>query len=91
MKFGIYYFKRNIINHYLCGLLFAFFVICPFVLDAQEKLTPFINKVEGGYNFWLHEPDMKVAPNQPIPLLLFLHGKSLSGSNMEMVKRYGVL
>ncbi len=59
---------------------------------SQEKLTAFKGKVPGGYNFWLHQPDIrKDTLNKPIPLILFLHGKSLSGSNMENVKRYGVL
>lgn len=63
----------------------------PFHIDAQEKLTSFIKKVDGGYNFWLHEPLVHGTSSQPIPVILFLHGKSLSGSNLEMVKRYGVL
>ncbi len=59
---------------------------------AQEKLTAFKDKVPGGYNFWLHQPNThKETLNKPIPVILFLHGKSLSGSNMENVKRYGVL
>lgn len=59
---------------------------------SQEKLEAFKGKVPGGYNFWLHQPDTRNDTlNKPIPLILFLHGKSLSGSNMENVKRYGVL
>lgn len=78
--------------------LFLFLFFCGFALLlapaealGQEKLTSFTNKVEDGYNFWLHEPNLQTTPNQPIPLILFLHGKSLSGSNMELVKRYGLL
>lgn len=73
------------------AFLFTFLLLGSQKLSAQVKLTPFINKVDGSYNFWLHEPEVKTAHNQPIPLILFLHGKSLSGSNLEMVKRYGVL
>lgn len=91
MKKENLYFKRNTINHFLCGFIFAFLFVYPFMINAQEKLTPFINKVDGGYNFWLHEPLIHGTSDQPIPVVLFLHGRSLSGSNLEMVKRYGVL
>lgn len=73
-------------------IIFSYLIITSFILNAQAKLSSFTNKVEGGYNFWLHEPDMStLQKNQPIPLILFLHGKSLSGNNLERVKRYGVL
>lgn len=75
----------------ICGIMLFSLYLNPRNANAQERLTPFKGKVEGGYNFWLHEPDMRTIPNQRIPLILFLHGKSLSGSNLEMVKRYGVL
>lgn len=75
---------------------FFFFTFLFFLMSiqvfSQEKLTAFKGKVPGGYNFWLHQPDTRNdTMNKPIPLILFLHGKSLSGSNMENVKRYGVL
>lgn len=80
------------ITSILVLLVFSALTLIPFSNFAQTKLTSFRNKVEGGYNFWLHEPDMRASDSkEPIPLILFLHGKSLSGSNLEMVKRYGVL
>lgn len=41
------------------------------------------------YPFWIHVPKVEGDINQP--LLLFLHGKSLSGTDLKKVKRYGVL
>jgi len=84
--------KRNISTSFL--LIFMLGVVClsiPAEAIGQEKLTAYKNKVEGGYDFWMHEPDIRPITNQSIPLILFLHGKSLSGSNLELVKRYGVL
>ncbi|MGV9002404.1 carboxylesterase family protein [Flavobacterium sp.] len=39
------------------------------------------------YPFWIHEP----AGGDEQPLLIFLHGKSLSGTDINKVRKYGVL
>lgn len=42
------------------------------------------------YNFWLNLPADSILKNNP-PVLIFLHGKSLSGTDLNRVKRYGVI
>lgn len=42
------------------------------------------------YNFWLNIPDSATLNNNP-PILIFLHGKSLSGTDLNRVKKYGVI
>jgi predicted peptidase len=42
------------------------------------------------YNFWISFPADSVLKSKP-PILIFLHGKSLSGSDLNMVRRYGVI
>jgi len=42
------------------------------------------------YPFWLYLPSDSILENKP-PVLIFLHGKSLSGTDLERVKRYGVI
>lgn len=42
------------------------------------------------YNFWLNLPDSATLNNNP-PILIFLHGKSLSGTDLNRVKKYGVI
>ena len=42
------------------------------------------------YPFWINLPE-NFDRNIEIPILFFLHGKSLSGTDIERVKRYGVL
>lgn len=41
------------------------------------------------YPFWIQVPVAEKSEKQPI--LIFLHGKSLSGTNINRVKRYGVI
>ena len=56
------------------------------VLRAMRK------KVEGSYNFWLYTPegyDRKDTLAKEMPLVVFLHGKSLCGNDLEKVRRYG--
>lgn len=41
------------------------------------------------YPFWINVPEKESTEKQPI--LIFLHGKSLSGTDLNRVRRYGVL
>ncbi|MFK7050936.1 MULTISPECIES: prolyl oligopeptidase family serine peptidase [Flavobacterium] len=63
-------------------------IIALFFLSFQEKPKK-IEAVKGktSYPFWVQAPQ----EGEKLPLLLFLHGKSLSGTNLNRVKRYGVL
>ncbi len=47
--------------------------------------------VSGSYNFWFLDPEDGGShdSNAHFPLLIFLHGKSLCGNNLEKVRRYG--
>jgi predicted peptidase len=47
-------------------------------------------KGETFYNFWIHLPDSATLASNP-PVLIFLHGKSLSGTDMNKVRKYGVI
>jgi len=42
------------------------------------------------YPFWLYLPDDSILAENP-PVLIFLHGRSLSGTNLESVQKYGVI
>jgi predicted peptidase len=42
------------------------------------------------YNFWINLPSDSVIKSKP-PVLIFLHGKSLSGTDLNRVKKYGVI
>lgn len=62
-----------------------------FEADAQ-KLTANVGKVPDGYNFWLYTPDATPEEeDEPKPVIIFLHGASLCGNNLEKVRRYGTI
>lgn len=47
--------------------------------------------VPGNYNFWVYTPADYEDGEHAFPLVVFLHGASLCGSNLERVRRYGPL
>lgn len=67
-------------------ILFILFLSFQFVSKAQLKSIR--NQAE--YPFWLHLPPDSILKSKP-PILIFLHGRSLSGSNLDLVKKYGVI
>lgn len=42
------------------------------------------------YQFWINLPSDSILNSKP-PILIFLHGKSLSGTDINRVKKYGVI
>ena len=78
-------------HRFMC-LLFFFFLLAgqQHLYSKQTDFKAFRNQVKGSYNFWFFEPDDETDdPLGHHPLLIFLHGASLCGTNMEKVKRYG--
>lgn len=64
--------------------------ICLFVFglsSAAAQLKTITNQTT--YPFWINVPVIEKTEKQPI--LIFLHGKSLSGTDLNRVRRYGVL
>jgi len=47
-------------------------------------------KNQADYQFLLHLPADSILKSKP-PVLIFLHGRSLSGTNLDLVKKYGVI
>lgn len=45
---------------------------------------------QADYPFWLNLPADSILEAKP-PVVIFLHGKSLSGTDLNRVKRYGVI
>ncbi|MFM1836778.1 MAG: hypothetical protein RJA04_1466 [Bacteroidota bacterium] len=58
-----------------------------FIAPAQEVLS--VTHLSDTYNFLLHKPANQ--DNQIKPVILFLHGRSLSGNNLNKVKQYGII
>lgn len=66
-------------------------------IDAgAQTLTAMRDSVKGSYNFWLYQPGplekvTTVDDDGRMPLIVFLHGKSLSGTDLSKVRKYGPL
>jgi predicted peptidase len=71
---------------FLKYLLFTLLLACS--SQAFAQLEAVTGKAE--YPFWLYKPEDTVLKAKP-PVLIFLHGRSLSGTNLELVKKYGVI
>ena len=67
------------------------FVTSSFSADIEAV----IGKVSNGYNYWFYTPKSVSASadsiSSPKPLIVFLHGASLCGTNLDKVKRYGTI
>ena len=71
-------------------IFFAFSLIivnCAF----SQKFVAHRGDVGNAYNFWFYNPEPKVSKDSHFPLLIFLHGQSLCGNNLDRVKRYGAI
>ncbi len=67
--------------------LFYLIILVNFVAFSQ-KIEQHFN--ETTYPYYLSLPADSILNNHP-PVMVFLHGKSLSGSNLENLKKYGVM
>lgn len=56
-----------------------------------QKVTSNIGKVKDAYNFWLYTPELPGEETEAKPVVIFLHGASLCGNNLERVRRYGTI
>lgn len=69
-------------------ILFVFIFINIPLHFMGAIITAHKGEVEDGYNFWLSEPD---DISEKKPLVIFLHGKSLCGTDLNKVKKYGTI
>ena len=49
------------------------------------------DSIPGGYDFWVYTPTDYYYSLESTPVIIFLHGRSLCGRNLDKVKRYGPL
>jgi predicted peptidase len=71
--------------NFMRGFCFIFLIYSNYIFSQLEEI---INKAE--YPFLLNLPNDSVLQANP-PVLIFLHGRSLSGVNLDLVKKYGVI
>ena len=68
----------------------ALLLFCLMPLFCKAQLMACRDQIKDGYDFWLYLPDDYENSGKK-PLVLFLHGKSLSGHNLNMVRNYGCI
>lgn len=71
-------------------LLIISILFLPILVPAQ-KLTAYKDTVENAYNFWIYTPASYDSNKNETPVIIFLHGKSLCGRNLNQVRQYGCL
>lgn len=76
-----------------CQTLITIAIVTFSFFNARcAQLEPHIGTLKGTYNFWLYTPDNSPEEEiEPKPVIIFLHGASLCGNNLEKVKRYGTI
>ena len=71
----------------LLSVLILLLAVAP--LRAADLLA-YRDSVKSGYNFLLYVPD-SYSSGAELPLILCLHGRSLTGNDLNMVTRYGCI
>ena len=88
--------RTNLTDYWTRRLAMMAMMFCLFssVMAQDQPRGTFLEKrgeVEGGYNFWVYSPEEYETDKHQLPLIVFLHGASLCGNNLQKVRRYGVL
>ncbi len=59
--------------------------------SAYDFLRPVKGQIPGGYDFWVYTPQDYFYSLETTPVVIFLHGASLCGHDLNRVRRYGPL
>ena len=88
------YLCMNAVKIKRCCFILLLFLSCLSLMAQQTDRGNFstVNELApGGYRFWVYTPADYEPQGHSLPLVIFLHGASLCGNNLQKVRRYGVL
>lgn len=68
---------------------FLVLLVCLWPLLLKAQLIACRDSIKDGYDFWLYLPDGYESEHKPV--IMFLHGKSLSGKDLSKVRDYGCI
>ena len=67
-------------------------LICLIPLFASaQQLIAYRDCIEDGYDFWLYVPEYYNPNEYSKPVVMFLHGRTLSGNDLNTVRNYGCI
>jgi predicted peptidase len=73
-------------------LLFVILTLTILQLHAQKAKLFQVKDHEAPYHYWCYEPEGYAEDStKEWPVFIFLHGRSLSGTDLNKVKRYGLI
>lgn len=72
-------------------LCFMLLLLAAWRVSAHDFLRPVKDEIPDGYNFWVYTPVDYFYSQEQTPVIIFLHGASLCGRNLDKVRRYGPL
>ena len=81
--------QKKMRNTYTLYILYMLLFLSQSSRLQAQKLTAQRGEVASSYNFWFYNPQSIPDEKAHYPLLIFLHGASLCGKNLDKVKRYG--
>lgn len=74
-------------------LLLVCMILCysQYLLAQYDFIRPVKDSIPGGYNFWVYTPLDYYYTLENTPVIIFLHGQSLCGNDLNKVRQYGPL
>lgn len=85
--------RRNLLyrSRRMIIILFLFLIYSQGSYAQYDFIRPVKDSIPGGYNFWIYTPTDYYYYLENTPVIIFLHGRSLCGRNLDRVRRYGPL
>ena len=56
-----------------------------------HKILDCTDVIDGGYDFLLYLPESYDKSEEELPVVVYLHGRSCTGTDINMVTRYGTI
>lgn len=71
------------------GIIAALLLFASSAFAQGDKLFDCTDQIEGGYDFLLYVPESYYKTDASLPVVIYLHGKSCTGTDINMVTKYG--
>lgn len=72
-------------------ILIVIMLLAASLVAKGQKLYDYSGVVSNGYDFLLYLPESYENSQEELPVVLYLHGKSCTGTDINMVTKYGTI